>query len=486
MKVSVSMSLLLFHVILSIATASSSPSVIIVGAGMSGISAAKTLQEAGIKDFLILEATNRIGGRIWKGEFANHTIELGANWLFKGGLKYNIVHDIANKINLKSFYSDYSNLSSNTYKQEGGLYAKNEVEAQIEIADARSDFCSNLSRILSADPTNKENDISILAAERLYKKVPRTPVEMVVDFFYNDFEDAEPPRITSLKNTFPSHEFEDFGEDEYFVADQRGFESVVHYIAKQFLDYKDGLLRDPRVKLNKVVREISYSKSGATLKTEDGSVYNAKHVIVSVSIGVLQSSLIKFIPEFPQWKALAIESFDMAIYTKIFMKFPYKFWPTGNGTEFFLYAHEVRGYYPIWQHLENEIPGSNILFVTVTDTESLRIEQQSDEDTVTEAMEVLKKMFGKSTPKPISILVPRWWSNRFYKGTYSNWPAAYTQKRYQQLKAHVGPIYFTGEHTNSTYIGYVNGAYFSGINTANDLIKCHRNSSCKGHLNMHH
>ena len=39
----------------------------------------------------------------------------------------------------------------------------------------------------------------------------------------------------------------------------------------------------------------------------------------------------------------------MAVYTKIFLKFPYKFWPAGNGTEFFLYAHEKRGYYTIWQ-----------------------------------------------------------------------------------------------------------------------------------------
>lgn len=37
--------------------------VIIIGAGVSGCNAAKTLVENGIEDFLILEATNRIGGR---------------------------------------------------------------------------------------------------------------------------------------------------------------------------------------------------------------------------------------------------------------------------------------------------------------------------------------------------------------------------------------------------------------------------------------
>lgn len=49
------------------------------------------------------------------------------------------------------------------------------------------------------------------------------------------------------------------------------------------------------------------------------------------------------------WKILAIYQFDMAVYTKIFVKFPKKFWPEGAGREFFLYASTRRGYYGVWQ-----------------------------------------------------------------------------------------------------------------------------------------
>lgn len=48
-------------------------------------------------------------------------------------------------------------------------------------------------------------------------------------------------------------------------------------------------------------------------------------------------------------KIIAMYQFDMSVYTKIFLKFNSTFWPTGDGTEFFLYASERRGYYPIWQ-----------------------------------------------------------------------------------------------------------------------------------------
>jgi polyamine oxidase len=48
-----------------------------------------------------------------------------------------------------------------------------------------------------------------------------------------------------------------------------------------------------------VVREISYSGTGVTVKTEDGKVYTADYVMVSTSVGVLQSDLIQFKPQLP-------------------------------------------------------------------------------------------------------------------------------------------------------------------------------------------
>ncbi|CAK7328940.1 unnamed protein product [Dovyalis caffra] len=460
----------------AMASASSSPRVIIIGAGMSGILAAKTLHDSGIQDILILEANSKIGGRIHRAQFGGHTVELGANWVIGGGPRSNRLYEIANKLKLKTYLSDFGNISANIYKQEGGLYPKRIVSAALEVAEARDQFCSNFSTRLSS-PGHNHDDVSILVSQRLFKQVPTTPLEMVIDYFYNDYEDAEPPRVTSLLNTIPRYEFLDFGDQTYFLADSRGFESIVLYIAKQFLSHKHEAIRDQRLKLNKVVREINYSKTGVRVKTEDGYMYQAKYVIVSVSVGVLQSDLIVFKPHLPdllnvkqQWKTLAIYDFDMAVYTKIFLKFPSKFWPSGPGTQFFLYAHEKRGYYPIWQHLETEMPGSNILFVTVTDEEAKRIEQQPDIKIQEEIMDVLKKMFGNNIPQPEDILIPRWWSNRFFKGSFSNWPIGYSQRRHMQLKEPVGPIYFSGEHTYSRYLGYADAAYFAGGNS--DVMDC--------------
>ncbi|CAL9193098.1 unnamed protein product, partial [Musa hybrid cultivar] len=470
--------LLLVSNVFAGAVAAAGPKVIVVGAGMSGISAAKTLSDAGIKDILILEATDRIGGRMRKVNFAGMNVEMGANWVEGvNGPELNPIWKMANKLRLRNFFSDYSNLSSNTYNEIGGLYQSSEVDEVIEEAAKVNSFGEKLSASL---PPSGREDVSILTSQRLKNHVPSTALEMVVDYYTYDYEFAEPPRVTSLQNTVPLPTFANFGEDVYFVADQRGYESLVYDLAGQFLrTAKNGTIVDPRLLLGKVVRRIRHFQSGVVVVTEDGSVYKADYVIVSVSIGVLQTKLIKFEPDLPQWKILAMYQFDMAVYTKIFLKFPYKFWPEGNGTEFFLYANERRGYYPVWQQFEKQYPGANVLLVTVTDEESRRIEQQPDSQTKAEAMEVLRNMFGKHIPEATDILVPRWWSDRFFKGAFSNWPLGVNRYEYDQIRAPIGKVYFTGEHTSEHYNGYVHGAYLAGIDSANMMIKCIKHKICK-------
>ncbi|KAJ3673996.1 hypothetical protein LUZ60_005988 [Juncus effusus] len=461
-----------------ILVASAGPSVIIVGAGFSGISAAKTLSDAGIKDFIILEATERIGGRIHKKNFAGLNIEIGANWVEGvNGKQVNPIWTMANQLKLRNFYSDFSNLSSNIYMENGGLFKSSEAEKAIDTSDDVNESGEKLSGSL---PSSGREDISVLTMQRLEDHVPTSPLDMVIDYYNYDYEFAEPPRVTSLQNTVPLATFADFGEDVYFVADQRGYESVVYHVAHQFLKTdKNGSIIDPRLKLNNVVTGIQYSSKGVVVTTEAGATYKADYVMVSVSIGVLQTKLIQFKPKLPTWKILALYSFDMAVYTKIFLKFPSVFWPEGNGTEFFLYASDRRGYYPVWQQFEKEYPGANVLLVTVTDEESRRIEQQPDSQTKEECMEVLREMFGKNIPDATDILVPKWWSDRFYKGTFSNWPIGVNRYEYDQIRAPVGRVYFTGEHTSEHYNGYVHGAYLAGIDSANMMIKCIKNGFCK-------
>ncbi|XP_071936371.1 polyamine oxidase 1-like isoform X2 [Coffea arabica] len=384
-------------------------SVIIVGAGISGISAAKVLAENGVDDMLILEASDRIGGRIRKEEFGEVTVELGAGWIAGvGGKQSNPVWELAKQSNLRTCFSDYSYARYNIYDRSGKIFpsgiAADSYKKAVDSAIQR------LSQEANHDASTA-HDVSVLAET---PSTPKTPIELAIDFILHDFEMAEVEPIST---------YVDFGDREFLVADQRGYEHLLYKMAETFLTTKEDKILDSRLKLNK------------------------------------------------RWKTEAISNCDVMVYTKIFLKFPYKFWPCGPEKEFFIYAHERRGYYTFWQHMENAYPGSNVLVVTLTNGESKRVEAQPDEETLREAMEVLRNMFGPEIPDALDILVPRWWNNRFQRGSYSNYPIYVNHQHVDDIKAPVGRVFFTGEHTSEKFSGYVHGAYLSGIDTSKALLE---------------
>ncbi|KAL9421013.1 hypothetical protein AB3S75_038558 [Citrus x aurantiifolia] len=437
--------------------------VIIIGAGVSGISAGKILAENGIEDILILEASDRIGGRVRNEKFGGVSVELGAGWIAGvGGKESNPVWELASKSGLRTCFSDYTNARYNIYDRSGKI-----IPSGVAADSYKKAVESAIANLKNLEATNSNIGEVIKAATELPSS-PKTPLELAIDFILHDFEMAEVEPIST---------YVDFGEGEFLVADERGYAHLLYKMAEEFLSTSDGKILDNRLKLNKVVRELQHSRNGVTVKTEDGCVYEANYVILSASIGVLQSDLISFKPPLPKWKTEAIEKCDVMVYTKIFLKFPCKFWSCSPEKEFFIYAHERRGYYTFWQHMENAYPGSNILVVTLTNGESKRVEAQPDEETLKEAMEVLRDMFGPDIPNATDILVPRWWNNRFQRGSYSNYPIISDNQLVNSIRAPVGGIFFTGEHTSERFNGYVHGGYLAGIDTGKAVVEKIRKDS---------
>ena len=250
-----------------------------------------------------------------------------------------------------------------------------------------------------------------------------------------------------------------FSDHDNLVVDDRGFNYIFKQEASTFLQQED-----PRLLLNTQVTNISYSDDGVTAYNKDGSCVQADYSICTFSLGVLQNDAVTFEPELPYWKQTAIQKFTMATYTKIFLQFNETFWPAE--TQFLLYADPtLRGWYPIWQSLSTPgfLPESNIIFVTLTNEFSYRAERQSDEQTKKEAMDVLRKMFpDRVIPEPIAFLFPRWSTEPWAYGSYSNWPPSTTLEMHENFRANVGRLWFAGEATSPTFFGFLHGAWFEG------------------------
>ena len=84
--------------------------VLILGAGVAGITAAKTLQQNGVHDFLILEAQDYIGGRFKQRSFAGVKLEEGANWIHFAKDKDNTLWELKQKYQLRGIFTNYSDI----------------------------------------------------------------------------------------------------------------------------------------------------------------------------------------------------------------------------------------------------------------------------------------------------------------------------------------------------------------------------------------
>ena len=154
-----------------------------------------------------------------------------------------------------------------------------------------------------------------------------------------------------------------------FVNDQRGYSQIVTNMAQQIpLEENKNLYLGHYVDVIKydqpgeypieVVAHVNKNEDeeGSEFKDEDKTnikVFKAKWVIVTFSIGVLQSEFVDFVPALPNWKLETIYNFKMTRYIKIFVKFNKnvkKFW---DDNHYIMYVDPyVRGKYQMWQNLE--------------------------------------------------------------------------------------------------------------------------------------
>ena len=443
--------------------------VLVLGGGISGIAAAKTLTDKGIKDFIILEGTDRIGGRMRKMAFHNTTIELGANWI--QGVKGNPIEKLALQCGLEGKLENRSFVIRN---ESGFITTENGKMPLLKHDEDIIDQMQSMRRKL------KEEDISARVGLRLADWVPSCPEEMATEYFEYDFEYAVPPKYISLRTRIADNgSIHSVGGEQFFVTDSRGYVHIVDCLAGMFLEPGDS-----RLQLNTTVKEVKWNENGVYVTSDNGDVYSADYALVTFSIGVLKSGLVQFTPELPKWKLEAIFKLNMVIYTKIFLKFPRKFW---DDEEYILYASKRRGYYSMMQNLEadSRLPkGTNMLLVTVTGEESERLAYQTNEQTLKEIMEVLRGMYGKSIPDPIDIYYPRWGLDKYFFGSWANLPIGISSDDYVNLRKPVGRVFFSGEATDELYNGYVHGGYLTGVYQAENIAHCIQTGSCNDQHNI--
>ena len=354
--------------------------VIIVGAGASGLAASKVLEQNNI-DYLILEATDRYGGRLKKDTtLADFPIDIGAEWIHSNPRVLNVI---------KGKIGDQIDEDFVPYKLESAAIWN----------------CKKLKPVSGA----------------------------IRNFLYNFMPESK----------FKSSTWYDF-VNENIAKD------VTHNIV-----------------YNSAVKSIDYLSEKVVVKTSNGKTYEADKVLVTVSIGVLKSNDINFIPELSPDKKKAIQSITFEPGFKAALKFSEKFYPDAINCKV---KNGEKVFYDI---AFKKNAKTNILgFLCKGDETEKYYSLKSEQEIINQLLKELDDMYnGKASQTYMNeYLLENWGQYQFTQGT---WTQAFQEKK-STLKVLNQPldnkVYFAGE-INDTYkqMG-VPGAILSGYYSVDKLL----------------
>jgi len=433
------------------------PEVIIIGAGMSGLAAAQELHKAGV-DVLILEARDRVGGRIHTVQPWGAPTDLGASWVHK--TTNNPLATIIKMNNIPIAYTKYSSGFAFTKFDASVVYDENGKPLDEARLKAAVDQLKKFKAYVDENSAAYKADYSVDNALQDYMKnnpMSEDSIHLLkhISTDMGEFDSAADKEDISIK-VAQATEPVTSGKDAIFV---NGYTQLISQMTKNV-----------PILLNQIVTEIQYTDEGVKITTKENQEYEARYVIVTLPLGVLKAGTVEFNPELPEEKQAAIKRMGMGLMNKAYLLFEEPFWDQEKEWLIFFPPKDApeESFEALNYYTKTEQP---ILLFFSEGPFAKELEKESDEEIIDRVMQTLKTVYGEDIPYPSSHIITRWGSDPFAQGSYSFASVTGEVDDYQILAKPIqNTVFFAGEATSTTDPSMVQGAYLSGVKAAQDVI----------------
>lgn len=454
---------------------------VIVGAGWAGLKAAKTFLDSGITNILVLEANSYVGGRsksinfdgsinALSTESDNIPMEAGSEWLFTGT-------GMANYLSQNGFIKNapltddraYNGVYKGAMMYNQTLHSNGTITTQkLMNAHHFKDKVWGGYQPFKNKRINMPKDESWADTMEAYKKeakLNKTEVQYL-DLIGSVAKLEHTSDATKLSVRENSLMVGHIPSTKYLAIRGLGFGNIARQFAELFSD---------KIEINTTVHEIVYhGQDNASVKYVDvGKMMQvaAKTVLVTVSLGVLKAGNIKFTPSLPTYKQEVIDGMGFGLANKCAM-----YW---NNAEDMVWPEEQFWFELIstketkWNSFFNPsaYKDTQTLTAWIGGSDALEMEKLTDDEILDMVVKNLKSMFP-SIKRPDKVMITRWSQDENTRGTYSyetvnrNW-----EEDTEKLRRNVGSLWFAGEATDDSMHETTIGAWDSGREAAQEMMK---------------
>jgi monoamine oxidase len=483
--------------------------IIVIGAGISGLSATKELLQAG-HHVILLEAADRAGGRVKNlpafGKARPIPVSLGPQYLYGsekgcGTLaedKHNPLLPLLQeaKLTLKKIDPksttvfteqgcELGMLSQATQLLPAATLSKKLLDEAMQHAKADHDKRVN-SRKLTQQSQRQELETAL--AQLKLQTLPDAEKEQRLSALQdklsqliNENCSMTTPAMTlkeALAVTLPSQSLwsrkllaahlisqdgYDYERDSVIeIPNRSGYEGGNEFVPETFQKLIDNLqteiTRYPSASchFNTQVTEIDTTGEKAMVKTAESKTYQADYVICTVPLGVLKQNRILFNPPLSAGKQKAINNLEMSVMNTVILEFGTCFWD--KSVTYIMLPHKDPDYVAACLNLKKFHPEANVLSVMFYGKEACH-----DTETLqAKAMELLRAAYKKEAKEPVTVAVTQWHTDPYTYGTWSVAGKNATRIDRVHLAAAEEKLALAGEHVLSGLNASLHAAWTSG------------------------